>query len=172
MTPTGGVSKSAAILGEIHRRQQMKDLVEVEEERVKVVVFTCGGCRYGFYGAKVQEILPPREVSWVPGLPDYLPGLINVRGDIESVVDLRIFLGLGPGDPSRCFIAMVVDGGCRFGVLIDAVEDVTDVPASGIRPPLSSLSGPIRDLVAGELQVGPGVVTLLDAGKLAARISS
>jgi purine-binding chemotaxis protein CheW len=172
MAPSGGVPKSAAILDEINRLQKEKDLVAVEEAQVKVVVFICGGGRYGFLGAKVQEILPPREISWVPGLPDYLPGLINVRGDIESVLDLRVVLGLGPADPPRCFIAMVVDGGCRFGVLIDAVEDVTDVPASGIRPPLSSLSGPIRDLVAGELQVGPGVVTLLDAGKLAARISS
>jgi purine-binding chemotaxis protein CheW len=172
MTPSGGVPKSAAILDEIKRLQQVKDLVEVEEARVKVVVFICGGGRYGFFGAKVQEILPPREVSWVPGLPDYLPGLINVRGDIESVVDLRIFLGLGPGDPSCCFIAMVVDGGCRFWVLIDSVEDVTDVAASGIHPPLSGLSGSIRDLVAGELQAGPGVVTLLDVGKLAARISA
>jgi hypothetical protein len=49
---------------------------------------------------------------------------------------------------------------------------VTDVAASGIHPPLSGLSGSIRDLVAGELQAGPGVVTLLDVGKLAARISA
>lgn len=172
MPPSGVVPKSVAILEELKRLQQVKDLVEVEEARVNVVVFSCGEGRYGFRGASVREILPPREVSWVPGLPDYLPGLINVRGDIESAVDLRIFLGLGAGDPSRCYIAMVVDGDHRFGVLIDAVEDVADVAVSDLHPPLASLGGSIRDLVAGELQTGPGLVTLLDVGKLAARISA
>jgi purine-binding chemotaxis protein CheW len=170
MTPQNGLSKSDSVLNEIKRRQQMKAIAEVEEERIKVVVFTCGGLRYGFFGAQVQEILPPREISWVPSLPAFLPGLINVRGDIESVVDIRMFLNLGPCDPSQCYIAMVVEGENRFGVLIDALEDVADVPKRDIQPPLASLSGSIRDLVAGELQMGPGLVTLLDTEKIAARI--
>ena len=169
MGSPGEVVNSASILEEVKRLQRMNERVEVEEERVKVVVFTCGGSRYGFYGAKVREILPPREISWVPGLPGFLPGLINVRGDIESVVDLRVFLGLEAGDPSRCLIAMVAEGECRFGVLLDSVEDVTDVAIQAIQPPLPSL-GSVRDLVAGECKLGSGVVTLLDVQKLAARI--
>jgi purine-binding chemotaxis protein CheW len=172
MTPPGGAIKTDRVLAEIKRRQHVKDVVDVEEEQIKVVVFTCGGVRYGFHGAKVREILPPREISWVPCLPDFLPGLINVRGDIESVVDIRVFLGLGPADPTQCLIAMVVQGDCRFGVLIDAVEDVTDVAVSAIKPPLASLSGSAKDLVAGELEMGQGLVTLLDIEKLASRISA
>lgn len=169
-TPPGGEIKSDSILNELKRRQQTKGIADVEEERVKVVVFTSGGHRYGFFGAKVQEILPPREISWVPSLPPFLPGLINLRGDIESVVDIRMILDLGPCDPSRCLIAMVVEGECRFGVLIDSLEDVTDVPVRGLNPPLANLNLAIRDLVAGELHMGPGVVTLLDVGKIASRI--
>jgi purine-binding chemotaxis protein CheW len=132
MTSPGGAIETDRVLDEIKRRRQMKDLVDVEEALVKVVVFLCGGVRYGFFGAKVREILPPRGISWVPCLPDFLPGLINVRGDIEAVVDLRLFLGLGPGDLSRCLIAMVEEEDFRFGVLIDTVEDVADVAASAI----------------------------------------
>lgn len=170
MMPSGGATKADLILDEIKRRQQSKGSEAREEEQIKVVVFTCGGTRYAFFGAKVREILPPREISWVPCLPDYLPGLINVRGDIESVVDIRVFLGLAPGDHARCLIAMVVDGERRFGVLIDSVEDVSDVAASAIKPPLASLGGAARDLVAGELETSHGLVTILDAEKLATRI--
>ncbi len=170
MTPPDGAIKTDRILDELKRRQQVQDLSDVEEEQLKVVVFTCGGVRYGFLGAKVREILPPREISWVPCLPDHLPGLVNVRGDIEAVVDIRLFLGLERGDLAKCLIAMVVEGNCRFGVLIDAVEEVADVPASAIRPPLSSLSGSARELVQGELEMPQGLVILLDVEKLTSRI--
>jgi len=166
-----GPSRSDQLLNEIKRHQQRKDVVDVEEERVKVVIFSCGGARYALYGSDIREILPPREISWVPCLPPHIPGLINVRGDIESAVDIRPFLGFGSADAEKCFIAMAVHGGFCSGILIDAVEDVTDVPVSAIRPPLATLGGTARDLVAGDLDHEKGLATLLDIEKLIARIS-
>jgi purine-binding chemotaxis protein CheW len=170
MTASQVPSRSDRILEELKLHQQRRDVVEVEEERVKVVIFSCGGVRYAFYGADIREILPPHELSWVPGLPAYIPGLINVRGDIESVVDIRPFLDGGAADPVRCFILMAVHGGVQSGILIDAVEDVTDVAVSAIKPPLANL-GTALDLVAGELEHEKGLVTLLDIGQVLARIS-
>jgi len=163
--------KSELILNELKLRQRTKEVVDVEEERVKVIIFTCGGNRYAFYGGDVREFLPICDISWVPGLPEYLPGLINVRGDIESVIDIRHFLGEEKGDSFTGLIAMAVLDDFRSGILIDSIEDVVDVPQSAIKPPLSTLDGEARDLVLGELDYGGGLVTLLDIGKLASKIS-
>lgn len=163
--------KSELILEELKRRQRTKEVVDVEEERVKVVIFTCGSGRYAFYGADVREFLPSCEISWVPGLPDHLPGLINIRGDIESVIDMRRFLGEDTGPHGTGLIAMAVRDDFRSGVLIDSIQDVVDIPRSAIHPPLSTLDGAARDLVAGSIDYGSETVSLLDVGKLAAKIS-
>jgi purine-binding chemotaxis protein CheW len=163
--------KSEQILEELKQRQHTKEIVDVEEERVKVVIFNCAGSRYAFYGENIREILPVCDISWVPGLPDYLPGLINVRGDIESVVDIRYFLGEAKADPSKGLIAMAVLEDFRSGVLIDAIDDVVDIPKNAIKPPLSTLTGVAGELVAGEIEHQGTTITLLDIGKLADRVA-
>jgi purine-binding chemotaxis protein CheW len=169
MTPEA--SSSDRILDEIKRHHQRKEVVDVEEERVMVVIFSCAGARYAFYGSDIREILPPREISWVPCLPPHIPGLINVRGDIESVVDIRPFLGNEAADPTHCLVAMAVHGEFRSGILIDSVEEVTEVPLKAIQPPLGGLGGIARELVAGELDHHGDLVILLDIEKLIARIT-
>ncbi len=161
---------SEALLDEIKRQKGTREIVDVEEEREKIVVFTVAECRYAFFGVNVKEILPAVEISWVPSLPDYLPGLINVRGDIESVVDIRLFLDEKPADHAKNFILLVVCGDFRSGVLVDGIDDVVDVPASAIEPPLSTLGGTAGELVCGEIRLGRETATLLDINKLSARI--
>lgn len=163
--------KSNLILDEIKTRQRMKEVVDVGEERVKVVIFTCGSNLYAFYGADIREILSSVEISWVPCLPAYLPGLINIRGDIESVVDIRHFLGEGESSSESAMIAMAVQGDFHSGVLIDSIEDVVDIPQSAIHPPLGTLNGTARDLVCGEIEFKGETLSLLDIGKLAALIA-
>lgn len=163
--------KSELILDELKKRQRTKDIVDVEEERVKVVIFICGDNRYAFYGADIREIIPACDISWVPCLPEYIPGLINVRGDIESAIDIRYFLGEGKACHDTCLIAMAVRGDFHSGVMIDSMEDVVDIPLSTIHPPLATLNGAARDLVIGEIEYGGATISLLDVGKLAALIT-
>ncbi len=163
--------KSERILDELRVRQRTKEVVDVEEERVKVVIFICGANRYAFYGADIREILPTCEISWVPCLPDYLPGLLNVRGDIESVIDIRHFLGEEKCGHGKHLVAMAVRGEFHSGIMIDSIEDVVDIPLSTIYPPLVTLNGAARDLAIGEIEYGGAMVMLLDIEKLAAKIS-
>jgi len=170
MVPSNEQSKSEAILDELKRRHQTKEVVNVEEERVKVVIVVCGENRYAFYGTDIKEILPACNISWIPGLPDYLPGLINVRGDIESIIDIRHFLGEGNGNHGNSLIAMAVRGDFHSGIMIDAIDDVVDIPLSTIHPPLATINGTARDLVIGGIEYGGKTISLLDIGKLAALI--
>ncbi len=163
--------KSELILDELNRRQRSKEIVDVEEEKVKVVIFVCGANLFAFYGRDIREILPSCEISWVPCLPDYIPGLINVRGDIESVIDLRYFLGEETDAIGKCLIAMAVRGDFHSGVMIESIQDVVDIPLSSIQPPLATLNGAARDLVVGEIEFGAKTISLLDVGKLSALIT-
>lgn len=162
--------KSEKVLESIKQAQRSKEIVDVDQEMVKIVVFESCGARYGFYGSDIKEIIQQSQISWVPGLPEYLPGLINVRGDIESVVDLHHFLGGDGAAGDTSVIAMVVRDDFRSGVLVDAIIDVLDILTNEITPPLATLQGAARELVCGEFQYENTPVTLLDAEKLAAKI--
>lgn len=172
MTATEETSKSERLLAAAKRRREEGRIVEVDEQRLKMVVFRCGTRHYAFNGLNIREILTPREIFWAPGLPPYLPGLINVRGDIESVVDLRFFLGEEPDEAAaQRQIVVAVAGDFISGVLVDRVEDVLDIPASSVKPPPAGLSEEVRELVAGEFEYDGATVVLLDAGKLATRVT-
>ncbi|AGX88204.1 chemotaxis protein CheW [Candidatus Symbiobacter mobilis] len=168
--PLGAPLKSQRVLDEVKQRQRRRSIVDVEEERVKVVIVSCGTGRYAFGGADIREVLPPSPISWVPGLPAYLPGLINVRGDVESVVDLGHFVEERQGAPDDAMVLMAERGDFRTGVLIDAIDDVVDVPVGTIGPPLGTLQGATRELVSGTLSYAGASIPVLDVGKLAALI--
>lgn len=162
--------KSEKILESIKKAQRSKEVVDVDQEMVKVVIFESSGARYAFYGSDVKEIIQQSQVSWVPGLPPHLPGLINVRGDIESVVDLQQFLGGTAATAETSMVIMVARGDFRTGVLVDFIFDVMDILVSTIKPPLTTLHGTARELVSGEFDCDGRPVTLLDTEKLAAKI--
>ncbi len=147
----------------------MKDeqLVEVDEKRVMMVVLSIAHVHFAMHGSVVKEILYRPSIFPVPGAPETVLGIINVRGDIESVIDINRLLGYPeakPGKDNRVIIAE--DGGIRTGVLVDAIEDVVDVPESAISPPLSTLDDMIRDFVTGEVLVGDRNITLLNAANI------
>jgi purine-binding chemotaxis protein CheW len=142
------------------------DVVDVEEARIKVVLTRCGSERLAFLGQDILEIMAGQEISWMPGLPGHLPGLIHVRGEIESVLDLGVLMGLqGTGG----FILLAQSGAFRTGILVDSVEDVVDLPRSALRPPLATLTGLARDIVSGELEVDGNLIPLIDLERLAAK---
>jgi purine-binding chemotaxis protein CheW len=166
-------SKSKLILDELRRRGTREKIVDVEEETIKVVIFSLLNETYAFNGPEVKEILPLLPVYYVPGSPDFIPGVINVRGDIESVININRLLGLPDSKPSpKSRIAIVDIGGLRSGIIVDVVEEVIDIPASFVKPPLSTLNKTVREYVAGELMFQDRTVTILDMGKIFGRLGS
>ena len=66
---------------------------------------------------------------------------------------------------------MVVKDDFHTGILIDAIDDVVDIPLQAITPPLSTLDGATRELVVGNLEYGNTIIAILDIGKLALKVS-
>lgn len=145
------------------RRSAQEAVVDVEEESTKLVVFTLRAQRYAFVGSSVTEVLGARKIFVVPGCPASLIGVINVRGEIESVIRLHELLGIAP-DGARTNTPILLGRGqsIRSGILVDAVLDVVDVPLSNILPPPPTLPERLRGLVTGAIEQDGTTVTLLD----------
>ena len=167
-----GKNKSDLILEEIMRRKEKERIVDVEEKKVKVVLFSLHGDFYAFYGEYIKEILPLMTIYYVPGSPEFILGVINVRGEIESVININRFLGLpdSVNSPSSR-IALAVTDGIRSGILVDSIEEVLDVPASSVKPPLDTLLKSIKECVAGEFSHNGRLVTILDIGQIFGKIT-
>lgn len=172
MTAKIDKKKSDRILAEVKKRKGKEKIVDVEEEKVKLVVFSLLDDYYAFDGLDVKEILPVGKITYVPGSPNYIIGIINVRGDIESVLNIHKFLELPDGKTDKnSRIAIAVKGDTRSGILVDSVADVVDVLKSSIKPPISTLSKSMRDFVKGETTYNDKSTTILDVGKIFERIT-
>lgn len=146
-----------------------REVVDVEAARIQVVLARTGPERLAFLGEDIREILPRQEISWMPNLPAHLPGLIHVRGELESVLDIGNLMGI---QATGGFILLAERGPFRTGILVDLVEDVADLPRSLLRPPLTTLTGLAREIVCGELDLDGALVPLIDLERLAAKATA
>ncbi len=133
-------------------------------DMLEVITFTLAGESYGLETGHVREVLRLTEYTPVPGAPDFLLGVLNLRGEILAVIDLRRFLGAaarGVTDLAR----VIVLGGERaeFGVLADSVLEVRALPREQVLAPPGSVAGVGRQYLRG---VTAEALIVLDAGIL------
>lgn len=140
-----------------------KEIVNVDEPTVKLVIFALGDDWFAFHGERIREILAYADIFFVPGCPASLEGVINVRGDIESVIRLNDLLQVQMkpiGEPSEILLghSSVMNSGIR----VDRVVDVIDLPQSFIQPPPANLPDQMRPFVSGLFRFKERPVTVLD----------
>ncbi|MDH5428662.1 MAG: chemotaxis protein CheW [Nitrospirota bacterium] len=122
---------------------------------------------YGVDILKVQEIKGYTNVTKIPNTPDYLKGVLNLRGTIVPIVDLRMKFGMGVTEPTSFTVVVVVNVRNRvMGFLVDAVSDVLDLNAKEIQPPPELGSTVDITFVAGIGNSNDHLVTLLDIDRV------
>jgi purine-binding chemotaxis protein CheW len=133
-----------------------------------VVTFALANERYGIEARYVREIVRLVDFTPVPGVPDFIIGLVNLRGEILVVVDLRRFLGVtakGLTDLSR--VIVLGSGHAEFGVLADEVHEVTTLRVDEAHEPPESVVGVgrahLRGVTEHALILLNGAVLLNDA---------
>ena len=82
MSPQGKKGKSQKILDKVKEQQDRDQIVNVDEEEIKLVIFTLHEDFFAFYSSNIKEILTLEKINFVPGSPEYILGISNVRGDI------------------------------------------------------------------------------------------
>ncbi|MFZ1377410.1 MAG: chemotaxis protein CheW [Geothrix sp.] len=123
---------------------------------------------YGLPLEHVAEITPFRELNKLPHMPRSVEGILDLRGRVVPVVNLRVRMSLPPLDPSRTGTILVLDlAGTATGLLVDAVDAVVSIPDSDLVPASPLLAGLDGAWVEGFIVQGERVVTLLDAALIA-----
>jgi purine-binding chemotaxis protein CheW len=170
--PSKGEEKFEKIVDDIKKKQSEEKDTQVETAYAKIVIFTLNKDYYAFPGTNIKDLIQYEEITFVPGCPDFISGIINVRGDIESVINVHKLMGLKEsGYSNKTRIAIAVGDDIRSGILVDSVEDVIDVPIDAIHPPISTLDRTMKDFVTGKLDYNGHVVTLLNVNKIFGKIA-
>ncbi len=119
-------------------------------ETLEVVEFRIAEERYAVESLLVREVLPLRNMTPLPCTPDFVLGIINVRGQILSVVDLRTFFELprhGLRATDRVLILHNAD--MEFGVLAEAIDGARHIQKRDIRPALPTMTDVREDFILG-----------------------
>ncbi len=138
--------------------------LSAEEEYLEITSFHLGREQYAFESRLIREIVRLREYTPLPCVPPFIAGIMNLRGWIISLLDLRQVLGL-PGDSITETTQVIVlnDNGMESGVLIDAIDGVSRIPLSGIQQQAPMLDHQYHKYVRG---VTGGRMVILDAQQL------
>jgi purine-binding chemotaxis protein CheW len=117
----------------------------------------------------VQEINRQSEITNVPHAPEYVRGVINLRGEVATVVDLRTILGLPKTERSRQTRNLIVHHrGESIGLLVDRISDILTLRADEIDPPPTNVDGVAGRLMSGVCTLDSEIVVLLDIDEVLA----
>ena len=103
-----------------------------EIQTTKYLIFSSDGLLYGIKADQVKDIITDYAITYLPQVPGYVRGVINLPGQIIPMLDIRLRLGKPPKDVF-CGIVVEVDGNL-VGILVDMVEKMVDVPLASILP--------------------------------------
>ena len=136
-------------------------MVEVISRRW--LAFSLGREDYAIDISMIREILKPREITEIPRVPEFLLGIISLRGNIIPIFDLKRRLGLGVATIDQDSRIIVCQEGDRLaGLLIDRITQVTSIQEEEIEPPPAIFSGRDRALLDGVGRVQGNVLILLN----------
>ncbi|HNT36650.1 MAG TPA: chemotaxis protein CheW [bacterium] len=135
------------------------------------LTFQLGGETYGLEILKVQEIIGMMNVTRVPRTPSFVRGVINLRGKVIPVVDLRMKFELASQEDTNrtCIIVVQVARGNQsvtMGILVDEVSEVLDINGNQIEPAPKFGDNISTDFILGMGKVAQKVVMLLDVEKV------
>lgn len=148
-----------------------KDTISLRAKEGKYLTFSLGGEVYGLEILKVQEIIGIMTVTRVPRTPEFVRGVINLRGKVIPVVDLRLKFGLDKVvDTERtCIIVMQVtkdDTSVTMGVIVDEVSEVLDISGAQIEE-APEFGGQVdTEFIMGMGKIEKKVIMLLDVDRV------
>jgi len=143
------------------------DLYDDEDtQKDKYLTFYIGTEDYGISIAYVTEIIGIQSITEIPEMPDFIKGVINLRGKVIPVMDVRIRFKLPPReyDERTCIIVVEIDG-TSVGLVVDTVNEVADIPEDQIEPPPKSKRKG-GSFIQGIGKIDKEVKILLDINKI------
>ena len=138
----------------------------VEDEAVddQFILFELAGEPYGIDIEMVHEVVPLKGVSRVPQAPDYIAGVINLRGYAIPVIDLAKRFNIGAVNPARASRIIILETEEQIlGIAVDKVFEIVTIEEESIEPPSALIRGAIRsEFLIGFAEVDEALVKILD----------
>lgn len=142
------------------------DAEQTPEQGIEVIEFGLAHERYAVESSHVREVYPLENLTPLPCTPAFVLGIVNLRGEIVSVIDLRKFFDLPQaGLPDLNKVIVLESASMVFGILADVIHGVRRIPVAEIQPSLPTLTG-IREKYLKGITAQRTVV--LDAARLLA----
>ena len=136
--------------------------IQGDDER-QLVVFDLADEAYGVNIGSVREIIRMQEITQVPRTPDYVEGVINLRGKVIPVIDMRKRFGFPVAEHTKDTRIVVIDiGGADIGATVDAVTEVLRLGSDSIEPPSAVISTTDSDYLLGIAKLETRLIILLD----------
>ena len=136
--------------------------IQGDDER-QLVVFDLADEAYGVNIGTVREIIRMQQITQVPRTPDYVEGVINLRGKVIPVIDMRKRFGFPVAEHTKDTRIVVIDiGGADIGATVDAVTEVLRLGADSIEPPSAVISSNDSDYLLGIAKLETRLIILLD----------
>ena len=148
----------------------MDSVKKHEDELFQLVTFSIGEEEFGVHILKVQEIIRTMEITKVPRAQPFVEGVINLRGKVIPIIDLRRRFGLAskPHDKHTRIIVIEIDI-MIVGFVVDSVSEVLRIPTSTVEPPPPVVAGLESEYISGVGKLPDRLLILLDLNKLLSR---
>jgi len=138
----------------------------VSEQILQLVTFTLEKEEYAVDILSVQEINRITEITRVPNAPDYVEGVINLRGKVIPVVNLRKKFGLDNRETDDSSRVIIMDiQGVTYGLVVDSVSEVLRIPTSIVEPPPPMASSMSSMFIKGIAKLENRLIILIDIDK-------
>lgn len=138
-----------------------------DDELLQLVTFSIGEEEFGVNILKVQEIIRTMDITKVPRAPEFVEGVINLRGKVIPIIDLRSRFGLSskPEDKDTRIIVIEINN-IIVGFVVDAVSEVLRIPAGTVEPPPPVVAGVDSDYISGVGKLKERLLIMLDLDRL------
>jgi len=138
----------------------------------QLTTFSLGDFQYGIDVMRVQEVTNSLPVTQIPIAPDYVKGLINLRGQIATGIGLNELFGLArtEKDTSKMTVICKVDGSL-LSLFVDTIGDVIEIPDADYEPIPDTIQGPIRKFMTGVYKTKGSIISIVDLDKLASELN-
>jgi len=148
-----------------------RDNAVVQEQQQQFLTFQVGGEPFAISILVIKEIIEYGSLTAVPLMPDFIRGVLNLRGQVLPVIDLAARFGREQADIERrtCIVIVEMDNDGEkqdVGIVVDSVSEVMDIPASAIRP-APAFGAKIRiDFIQGMVEVDSRFIIILNVDRV------
>lgn len=149
---------------------QVENVIESENENTtlsQLCGFKIGDGYYGIPVLDVREVIKPLAVTDVPLSPEYVKGLVNLRGQIVTLVDLRKLFGLEEKENTEEYMNIIVrSGDSLYSLVVDEILDVIDVEQRVFESTPETLNEQVREYISGVYKLDEKLLILLNLEKI------